>query len=156
MRDLSRVECLELISNHYIGHIAFISKGIPNILPITYYFDQEHHSILSYSGEGEKIEAMRKNRLVSFLVDHITSFDEWKSVLIYGLYEELTGSDAKHFLHVFSEGVKKVMVKSGHERPRFISDFSNKLDTPGSPMVYRIKIMEIKGKEKQGIPPLAT
>jgi len=149
MKDLTRAECLEFVSDNYIGRIGFISNGIPIILPITYYYDQEHHCILSYSGAGDKIVAMRKNNQVSILVDHITSFVEWKSVLIIGHFEELSGTDAKYQLHIFSEGVKKVMVKSGHQRPSFIKDFSNTLNSHGVHTVYRIKIMEIKGKTVQ-------
>jgi hypothetical protein len=148
MKDLTKEECLALLGDNYIGRIAFISRGKPNILPITYYYDPETYSIIAYSREGGKIESMRKNGSVSFQVDEIVSVDRWKSILLHGKYEELSGIDAKHLLHVFSEGVKKLILKKNHIRPHFISEFSSKLDTEGAPIVYRINISEIKGKQR--------
>lgn len=148
MKDLTKKECLKLLSNNYIGRIAYISKGTPDILPITYYYDPKQQSIITYSGEGGKIEAMRKNGSVSFQVDAITSVIEWKSVLLYGEYEELSGIDAKHLLHEFSEGVKKVILKKENANPQFIKEFSSKIDNDRTPIVYRINISEVKGKQR--------
>lgn len=148
MKDLTKKECLQLLENNYIGRLAFMVAGNPDILPITYYYDKKKHSIITYSGEGGKIDAMRKNGSVSFQVDEIVSIGKWKSILLYGQYEELSGIDAKHLLHEFSEGVKKVIQKKENISPQFISEFSSKVDTDNTPIVYRINISEIKGKQR--------
>ncbi len=148
MKDLNNEECLKLLSDNYIGRIAFISGGSPEILPITYYYDPESHSILTYSGEGGKIQAMRKNGDVSFQVDDITALNKWKSVLLYGEYEELNRIDAKHLLHVFTEGVKKTIRNKEGLSPQFIGDFSSKAGMDRAPIVYRINISEIKGRQR--------
>ncbi|GMN11727.1 pyridoxamine 5'-phosphate oxidase family protein [Croceitalea sp. MTPC9] len=148
MKDLTKDECIVLLTNNYIGRLAFISMGSPDILPITYYYDADTHSIITYSGEGGKIEAMRKNGSVSFQVDEITALDKWKSVLLYGEYEEMGGIDAKHLLHKFYEGVKEAVLKKDNATPHFIVDFSSKVDTDKIPIVYRINISMIKGKQR--------
>jgi len=149
MKNLTKEECLQLLENNYIGRLAFMVAGNPDILPITYYYDKKNHSIITYSGEGGKIDAMRKNGSVSFQVDEIISIGKWKSILFYGKYEELSGIDAKHLLHEFSEGVKKVIQKKENISPQFISEFSSKVDTDNTPIVYRINISEIKGKQRE-------
>jgi len=149
MKDLTKEECIALLTNNYIGRLAFISKGSPDILPITYYYDADMHSIITYSGEGSKIEAMRKNGSVSFQIDEITALDKWKSVLLYGEYEEMSGIDAKHLLYQFSEGVKKTALIKNNLSPNFISEFSSKVDSDNTPIVYRINISMIKGKQRE-------
>lgn len=148
MKNLTKEACLKLLSTNYIGRIAYTTQGSPDIIPITYFYDSEHHSIITYSGPGGKIDAMRKNSSVSFQVDEITTLDKWKSVLLYGEFEELSGIDSKHQLHVFSEGVKKVILKRENLNPQFISEFSSKIESDSTPIVYRINILEIKGKQR--------
>ena len=146
--DLTSNECFQLLSDNYIGRIAFISKGNPEIIPITYYYDPDRNSIITYSGEGGKIESMRKNGAVSFQVDEIKSLINWKSILLFGEYEELSGIDAKHLLHSFSEGVKKIILKKEKASPKFISEFSSKIKSDGTPIIYRINISKIQGKQR--------
>ncbi|MCB7481026.1 pyridoxamine 5'-phosphate oxidase family protein [Christiangramia sediminis] len=148
MKDLTHKECLDLLTRNYIGRISFISKGNPEIIPITYYYNPEKNSIISYSGEGSKITAMRKNNSVSFQVDEISDLDKWKSVLVYGKYEELSGIDAKHVLRLFSEGVKNLLQKKEKNNANFISEFSSKIDSEGTPVVYRINISNITGRQR--------
>ncbi len=148
MNNLTKEECLALLSNNYLGRIAYVLKGVPEIIPITYYYYPERHSLISYSSPGSKIDAMRINNLVSFQVDEISALDNWKSVLVFGEFEELSGIDAKHLLHVFSKGVKKVILEKEKLRPKFISDFSSKIEKDSIPIIYRINIREIKGKQK--------
>lgn len=150
IKFLEAKECLELLSENYVGHLGFISQSAPYVVPITYYFDAEHHSIISYSGEGHKIEGMRENRLVSMEVDEIKTVNQWRSVLVQGEFEELSGLDAKYLLHEFAEGVKRNILRKEKESHRFIGEFSSKLTTQGNPIVYRIKIAEITGKYRDG------
>ncbi len=151
IKNLNQKECVELLSNNYIGRLAFIVGKTPYIIPITYYYyDQGDNSIISYSLEGHKIDAMRKNQSVSVEVDEIESISRWKSVLVHGQFEELKGIDAKSQLHEFSQGVKDVIDRKEERKLQFIHEFSSKLGADGSsPIVYRIKISEITGKFRE-------
>jgi len=145
-RNLDKKECVTLLEQNYIGRLAYISGGCPHIVPITYFYDPETHSITSYSSEGHKIQEMRKNTAVCLAVDEIASISNWKSVLLQGTFEELSRIDAKHMLHEFSEGVKKVIKNNYGEHPKYISEFSAKIDAEDTPIVFRIKITELTGK----------
>ncbi|PKD17274.1 hypothetical protein APR41_18625 [Salegentibacter salinarum] len=140
-------ESTKLLADNYIGRLGYISRGRGEIIPITYYYDPEQKSILTYSGQGGKIEAMRKNPLVTFQVDEISSLEKWKSVLLYGTFEELEGTDAKYILRLFSEGVKKAIKNKGIPCPDFIENFSSKSNSD-APIVYRINIDEINGRQR--------
>ncbi|NNE78373.1 MAG: flavin mononucleotide-binding protein, partial [Pricia sp.] len=138
-----------LLGRNYIGRLAYISGGTPHINPITYYHDAEEKSILSYSSPGHKIEAMEKYGEVAFQVDEIESIQKWQSVLVQGRFEQLKGSTAKKYLHRFAEGVQQAISKKEDETPKFIRDFSSRLQHRGIPIVYRIQIKDIIGKFRE-------
>ena len=144
--DIEELDGLEILKRNYIGRLGYTDENGPYVLPITYFFDDKDHSILSYASEGHKIIAMRKSSMVSILVDEIKTIKDWKSVLVHGTFEELDGSAAKKFLHRFAEGVQDTIAKREGEHPKFISDFSVRLSQGKIPIVYRIKIDTISAK----------
>jgi nitroimidazol reductase NimA-like FMN-containing flavoprotein (pyridoxamine 5'-phosphate oxidase superfamily) len=145
-RNLDKKECVALLEQNYIGRLAYISGGSPHIVPITYFYDSETNTITSYSSEGHKIQEMRKNISVCLAIDEIASISNWKSVLVQGTFKELSRIDAKHMLHQFSEGVKKVIHNKYDRNPKCISEFSAKIDTEDAPIVFRIHVTELTGK----------
>ncbi|HDZ14719.1 hypothetical protein LCGC14_0685010 [marine sediment metagenome] len=149
VRDMEISECLQLLGENYIGRLAYISWGTPYINPITYYHDAEEKCILSYSSPGFKIEAMGKHGSVAFQVDDIQSIQKWRSVLVQGRFEQLEGSTAKLQLHRFTEGVKRTIANRDAEAPKFIKDFSSRLQEREIPIVYRIHITDIVGKFRE-------
>jgi len=151
IKDLNTKECLKLLRKNYIGRLAYIRGESPYVIPITYYYyDATDNSIISYSLEGHKIDAMRKKQMVSLEVDEIKSVTRWKSVLVHGDFEELSGLDAKNLLRQFSQGVKDIINREPDKDVQFINEFSSKLGAEGaSPVVYRIKIREITGKVRE-------
>ncbi|SDE44958.1 hypothetical protein SAMN05421636_105110 [Pricia antarctica] len=149
MTDLTISESNNVLRNNYKGHLAYISQGRPFVIPTTYYFDHEDNSIISYTKEGHKIDAMRKNPSVSMVAEQVQSMINWESALIHGTFEELEGSLAKQKLHQFTEGIKGMIHRKEHKEVQFISEFSSKLYTKGIPIVYRIKILEITGKRRE-------
>ncbi len=149
IKNMETSDCLSLLGSNYIGRLAYISGQTPHINPITYFHDAEEKCIVSYSAPGFKIEAMEKHGLVAFQVDEIESIQKWRSVLIQGKFEELEGSTAKKYLHRFAEGVQNTISKKGGKTPKFISDFSIRLQQRGLPIVYRIHIIDIQGKFRE-------
>ena len=147
--NLKKSECLKILKNNYIGHLAYVYKNLPFVIPITYYYNRKNITIIGYTGEGHKTRALRLNNAVSLQVTEIQSIDNWKSVLIQGTFEELEGPDAKFKLHKFSIGVKKLIVEKKNRELHFIRQFSNKTHFDSVPVVYRINIQEITGKEKK-------
>ncbi|MFX0558601.1 pyridoxamine 5'-phosphate oxidase family protein [Maribacter sp. CXY002] len=149
MINLKKNECIDILRNNYLGHLAFISNKKPYVLPITFFFDEANNSIISYAIEGHKINAMRKNKAVSLEVEEIDTVNNWRSILLHGTFEELHQIDAKHKLHLFTQGVKKMVTEKEHMHPEFISDFSVQLNTKGMPVVYRINIISMTGKQRK-------
>lgn len=149
IRILNTEDSISLLENNYIGNLAYIFRNQPFIAPITYYFVKQLNIIIGYSAEGHKITAMRKNNAVSLQVGEIDSVNNWKSILVHGTYDELTGSDAKVQLHNFSTGVKQIITIKKDKELDFISQFSSKIYKNDIPIVFVIKIDQITGRIRQ-------
>ncbi len=146
--NLDEKESINLLTNNYIGQLAYIYKDRPFVVPITYYFDGKDIFVVGYSTEGHKTMAMRKNNKVSLQVSEIKDIDNWVSILAHGLFEEITGSDAKRYLHDFTTKIKAIILKKEDKELNFIQDFSCKTDTKELPVVFKITVDEITGKKR--------
>lgn len=150
LKNLEIDDCLKVLGNNYIGRLGYIFGQTPYIIPITYFHDVAAKCIISYSANGHKLHAMRQYNKVTLQVDEIESLQDWKSVLVQGRFEELTGSDAKLYLHRFANGVREIMERKNLTVPKFIKNFSNAQENRGVPIVYQLVINDIVGKVKEG------
>ncbi|EDP70437.1 hypothetical protein FBALC1_06758 [Flavobacteriales bacterium ALC-1] len=148
-KNLEDKEIEFILENNYIGYLGYIFNNKPYVVPITYHFDKESNAIICYSGDGHKMNAMRKNNIVSLQVGEIETVNQWKSILVHGTFEQHFGSDAKSYLHKFSLGVKDVIIEREHRKANFISEFSSKIYKDDIPSVFLIKITEITGKMRR-------
>lgn len=80
---------IELLLQHLIvGRIGCHADGVTYIVPISYAYDGE--SVFMHTFEGMKINIMRKNPQVCFQVEEMASMANWKSVVAWGTFEEIT------------------------------------------------------------------
>jgi hypothetical protein len=149
MTDLTTSASARVFRHNYLGHLAYLSQEKPSVIPITYYFDPTDNIIISYTAEGHKIDAMRKNNSVAVQVEEMQSMFNWESAMVHGTFEELKGSVAKQKLHQFTEGVKRIIRQKEHKEVGFINEFSSKLYSRGIPIVYQVKILEMVGKRRE-------
>ncbi|WP_299224600.1 pyridoxamine 5'-phosphate oxidase family protein [uncultured Psychroserpens sp.] len=147
IKNLDRIECELILKQNYIGHLAYVYQNKPFVIPITYFFNA--NKIICYSGEGHKINAMRKHAPVALEVSDITSVNHWQSIAVHGSYEEYEGSEAKALLHEFSLGIKDIIMTKERRDLDFISEFSAKIAKNDIPIVFVINIEEITGKMRR-------
>ncbi len=144
--DLEPIKCNSLLTDNYVGRLAYIADNEPHVIPSTYFFDADQECILCFASNGHRINALRKCNKVSFQVDNIESFRHWQSVQVHGTYQELKGDHAKESLKRFAEGVERTIDHKNAERPHFLSHFSGRLQEAEMPVVYRIAVTKITGK----------
>ena len=149
IKKLDKFECIYLLSRNYIGHLAYIYNNSPYVIPITYYYDNIANTIIGYSGKGHKVKALRINNSVSLEIAEIDCVSNWKSILVQGTYREFEGGTAKINLHKFSEGVKEVIKNKEGKDLKYISEFSSKIYKEGPPIVFKIDIEELSGRERK-------
>jgi nitroimidazol reductase NimA-like FMN-containing flavoprotein (pyridoxamine 5'-phosphate oxidase superfamily) len=88
-----------------VGRIGCYFGGKTYVVPITYVFDNGY--IYAHSKEGLKIKMMRKNTKVCFQVDQIDSMTNWRSVILWGNFEELKSSaQQEKAVKIFVNGIE--------------------------------------------------
>jgi uncharacterized protein len=92
IRDLPEEEMDTVLRDEWYGHLACQQRdGYPYVLPFAFVY--RHHCLYTYSFEGTKIDLMRRNPKVCFQTETLIGSDEWKSVIVWGKFEELSGGE---------------------------------------------------------------
>jgi nitroimidazol reductase NimA-like FMN-containing flavoprotein (pyridoxamine 5'-phosphate oxidase superfamily) len=87
VKELTEQECMAVVLASSLGHLACAKDNQPYVVPITFVF-ADHH-IYSFSMLGQKIEWMRQNQQICLQIGEFKQGQGWKSVVVYGVYEEL-------------------------------------------------------------------
>ncbi len=85
---LSADEIDRLLARQRMGRLACTADDRPYLVPINYAYDGDF--LYGYGAPGRKIEVMRRQPRVCFEVDEVDGESEWRSVVVDGLFEELT------------------------------------------------------------------
>jgi uncharacterized protein len=85
---LTTSEIEEVLRQEIVGRLGCHANGITYVVPVSYAYDGNY--LYGRSMEGMKIDFMRKNPSICFQVDHMHNAANWKSVILWGTFEELT------------------------------------------------------------------
>lgn len=91
---LSSTEIENLLNRQLVGRIGCRDNNSVYIVPISYAYDGT--AIFCHSLEGKKLELMRNNPEVCFQVDEMEDMANWKSVVTWGTFEELTNASERN------------------------------------------------------------
>lgn len=94
--QLAPREIERLLESEVVGRLGCHADGRTYVVPITYAY--EEGAIIGRSADGQKLHMMRANPNVCFEVDRIDDLANWRSVIAWGRYEELSGASADHAL----------------------------------------------------------
>ena len=135
IKKMSRDESDALLRSQRLARLGCVSDGYPYVVPINYVYDGE--SVLSHSLPGRKIEAMRAAPRVCLQVDEVRDQFNWKSVLVFGTFEELTGSDER------SRALNLLLSLFPRLTPveSLIAEDAN----APAPVVYRVRVERLTG-----------
>ena len=100
---LNSTEIEEVLTNQIIGRIACHANNMSYIVPISYAYDGE--SVYARTYEGLKINLMRENPNVCFQTDIMENMANWKSVIAWGEFKELTEDSERNV------GIQKLMAR---------------------------------------------
>jgi uncharacterized protein len=69
LSTLSTTECLRLLASRYLGRLAYLADGDPQIIPLNYVVDGAH--VVVRMDDGRALAAVLASPAVAFEVDHI-------------------------------------------------------------------------------------
>ena len=141
--ELSGRQIDEVLSNNIVGHIGCHDMEETYVVPITYVYDGD--SIIGHSAVGKKISMMRSNPRVCFQVNEMADMGNWKSVIAWGLYEELKGEEGTSAITKF---VKKLAPLMPSETSRPTHGFNLEKFNPQEmkSIIFRIRLGKKTGR----------
>ncbi|MEY9559033.1 nitroimidazol reductase NimA-like FMN-containing flavoprotein (pyridoxamine 5'-phosphate oxidase superfamily) [Sinorhizobium fredii] len=102
IREMTEEECVAVVKSGRLARLACSKDDRPYVVPIHYAY--AGRCLYSFSMPGRKIEWMRANPHVCVQIDVFSSAHQWKSVLLFGQYQELPETTQWHAerLHAWS------------------------------------------------------
>ncbi|MGA8533068.1 MAG: pyridoxamine 5'-phosphate oxidase family protein [Candidatus Tumulicola sp.] len=135
--ELTKSQVEDVLRTNLIGRVGCHAFGQTYVVPITYAYDGNY--IYAHTGVGMKLHMMRGNPRVCFEVDHMDDLANWSSVIAWGTFEELRGSDAERAMQLLVEQIEPRIFgpPGGSVHPR----------SGMTPLVfYRIKLEQKTGR----------
>jgi uncharacterized protein len=136
--ELTRAEIDELLRSELVGRIGCQADGRTYVVPVIYVYEEDCLYVVSV--EGRKVRMMRASPEVCFEVDRYElATGSWRSAIVDGRYEELTGDGAQHALSLLAARFRELRgpAPEGERRPR----------GGGRPTVaFRIRIVDVTGR----------
>jgi uncharacterized protein len=141
---LTREQCEQVLIGELVGRIGCTAAGKVYIIPVTFVFHDKF--IYAHSKEGMKIRMMRKNPKVCFEVESRESMRDWRSVILWGRYNELKSlSEQKKAMKILNDHLLPFLL-SESLRPVGYVDAPREVERERKPVIYRISIDEITGR----------
>jgi uncharacterized protein len=135
IKNLNEGQSREVLHRGRIARLGCIVDNSPYVVPVNYVFDGNQAYV--HSLPGRKVTAMRENPRVCLQVDEIEDEWNWKSVLAFGLYEEVTGA------HEISCAMGGLLARFPQLTP-VESVIAEDAGAP-TPIVFRIRVESLTG-----------
>ena len=141
---LEQREIEELLSGNVVGRLGCHAEGRTYVVPMSYAY--EDGCVYGRAQEGLKIDMMRKNPEVCFEVDRTNEMSNWKSVIAWGKFEEISNTEERN---------KALQILVKRKVPSLVSDilklsddwpFSTKELEAISGIVFKICLKEKTGR----------
>lgn len=134
-----------MLKENVLGRIGCSDGKQIHVIPVNYVYDGKF--IIAHSAEGMKTAIMRKNPNICFEIDEMKSFTEWKSVIVWGVYQELTNEwDRYHALQYLVERMMYIKIDKKAFRDEMEQELGLQCYHPAKAIIYRIIIQEKKGR----------
>lgn len=140
--EMSLEECRKVLERESFGRLACAHRNQPYVVPIDFAYQGEY--LYGFATVGQKIEWMRANPCVCLEIDTVTTRDQWLSVIVMGLYEELpdTPEQEKNVLDAYELIRKRAL----WWQPGYVSALHRGPSQPFTPVFYRIRIDKVTGR----------
>jgi uncharacterized protein len=143
--ELTPEQINAVLFSEVVGRVGCSAEGRTYVVPIIYVFDGD--AVYAHSAEGLKIRMMRANPHVCFQVDQRENLANWRSVVAWGVYEELHGKEALDALQILVGRLMPLVISETLRLPNDPSLATAKpvTDAPKT-IIYRIRLTERTGR----------
>jgi uncharacterized protein len=142
--ELNETEIRNVLTSQALGRLACTDGKQPYIVPVTYNYDGTY--IYGQTNLGTKLNLLRKNPNVCFEVDIMTDMSNWKSVLVFGKFEELKSEEAVEARKTLYNSLFSLMTSSTIHLHEHGGNVATDDTNSARQVMYRIKIKKITGR----------
>lgn len=139
--ELSIPQIEEVLTHEYVGRIGCHAQGRTYVVPVSYVYAGE--AIYAHSPAGMKVEMMRENPEVCFEVEQVSTLLDWRSVIGWGRFEELSGEDALQAMRLLIDRLGHRLPASGSASQHWEASDEQPARMP---IIYRIRLREKTGR----------
>ena len=141
IRKMTEDECLRTLPQVAIGQLACVEDRQPYVVPV--YLAIEGKYLYGFSSLGKKIECMRSNPSVCVEIDDLKSDDEWATLIVFGVYEELPDSSRYEATRLLAHELLRK--RAMWWQPASVTVACTEQEKAFAPVFYRIRIDRITG-----------
>ena len=91
VEDMSPADMHALLERESFGHLGCARDGRPYVVPMNYAYDGKE--LYFFTTEGMKTQFIEANPQVCLQVEEITDSTHWRSVMVIGKAEQITGNE---------------------------------------------------------------
>ena len=126
-------DSLAILREGTLGRLGCIAADWPYVVPVNYFFDGR--DIYIHTLPGKKLDALRANSRVCLQVDDIKDSYNWRSMIAYGTFEEVSNEETR----------ENVLTKLYSRLPHMTPVESKMVEGAKGTVVFRIKVEEVTG-----------
>lgn len=142
---LSKDQILHVLQSQIVGRIGCYADNEMYIVPVTYAYHKDY--LYAHSKEGLKVQMMRKNPRVCFQVDCIENMANWRSVILWGEYEELKSEkEQKMGMKIMADRLIPYMTSETVRPSEGFSHPPEVIEKGFKAVAYRIKVIRSSGR----------
>ena len=138
VKEMSRGEILALLMRGGYGHLGCSRDNHPYVVPMHYAFDSQ--ALYFFTTDGTKTEFMAANHEVCFQVEEVTDVRRWRSVMITGRAEQVSGDKE------MARAMQLITERNPTLTPALHETRIGAWKRPGKIAVYRIRPEAIYGR----------
>jgi nitroimidazol reductase NimA-like FMN-containing flavoprotein (pyridoxamine 5'-phosphate oxidase superfamily) len=134
---LENAGALALLRERTLGRLGCIASGWPYVVPVNYYFDGQ--DIYIHTLPGKKLDSLRANPRACLQVDEIKGPCNWRSVIAYGPFEEVSNQETQ----------ETILTKLYSRLPHMTPVESKLVKGMKGTVVFRIKVEDVTGMAEE-------
>jgi len=130
-------DSLAILREGTLGRLGCIAADWPYVVPVNYFFDGR--DIYIHTLPGKKLDALRANSRVCLQVDDIKDSYNWRSVIVYGTFEEVSNEETR----------ENVLIRLYGRLPHMTPVESKMGEGAKGTIVFRIRVEEVTGMAEE-------
>ena len=141
IHEMTLKECHELLEEVGLARVACEMDHQPYVVPV--YLAYDGTDLFGFATMGYKIDCMRANPLVCVEIDDIKTCREWRSIIVFGKYDELP--DTPEYQPARAHAHSVLQRRATWWEPAYVAVEHRDYPKSLSPIFYRIRIDRMTG-----------